>query len=140
MLSFTDLQLVNDIPINLAAPSVNVFRALRVNDTAFNFTVEVFYTGGGDLQQFSIKVKQGDSGTFTTLKTVAPVQSQTSPRLWYAVVVNRTFEGLEEPRFNIIVVNAMQQSVTKLASGEVGKFSTTLRLHARSNKYCFQYP
>ena len=117
---------------------MNVFRALRVNDTTFNFTLEVFYTGGGDLQQFSIKLQQGDSGTFTTLKTVAPVQSQTAPRLWYAVIVNRIFEGLEEPRFNIIVVNVMQQSVTTGASGEVGKFSTTLRLHVRSNEYCFR--
>ena len=70
--------------------------------------------------------------------TVTPIQSQTSPRLWYVVVVNRTFESSEEPRFNIIVVNAMQQSVTAGAMGEVGKFSTTLRLHVRSNEYCFQ--
>ena len=106
-----------------------------MNNTAFNFTLEVFYTGGGDLQQFSIKLQQGDSSTFTTLKTVAPVQSQTSPRLWYAVVVNRTFEGLEEPRFNILVVNAMQQSVTEEASGEVGKFSTTYKTACKI--YCF---
>ena len=106
---------------------MNVFRALRVNNTAFNFTLEVFYTGGGDLEQFRIKLLQEGSGTFTTLKTVAPVQSQISPRLWYAVVVNHTFEGLEEPRFNIIVVNAMLQSVTAEASGEVGKFSTTYK-------------
>ena len=92
-----------------------------MNDTAFNFTLEVFYTGGGDLEQFIIQLQQGGSGTFTTLTTV-PVQSQTSPRLWYAVIDDPdAFDGLEDPQFNINIVNAMQQSVTAAASGESGK-------------------
>jgi hypothetical protein len=108
------------------APSVERLRALRVNDTAFNFTLEVFYTGGGDLEQFSIQLQQSGSGTFTTLTSVTPVQSQTSPRLWYAVVVNpNEFDGLEDPRFNVIVVNAMQQSVPAPVSGEVGTLIST---------------
>ena len=102
-------------------------RALRVNDTAFNFTLEVFYTGGGDVEQFIIQLQQSGSGTFTTLTTVAPVQSQTTPRLWYAVVVEpAVFDGLEDPRFNVNIVNAMQQSVTATASGESGKFYNKL--------------
>ena len=100
--------------------------ALQVNDTAFNFTLKVFYTGGGDIEQFMIQLQQSGSGTFTILTTVAPVQSQISPRLWYAVVVDPdVFDGLEDPRFNVNIVNSMQQSVTAAASGEVGKFSIT---------------
>ena len=106
----------------LLAPSVERLRALRVNDTAFNFTLEVFYTGGGDLEQFIIQLQQGGSGTFTTLTTVTPIQSQTSPRLWYAVVDDPdVFDGLEDPQFNVNIVNAMGQSVTTAASGESGK-------------------
>ena len=96
-------------------------RALRVNDTAFNFTLEVFYTGGGDLERFGIQLQRSGSGTFNPLITVTPTQSQTSPRLWYAVVVHPIFDDLEDPRFNINVVNSMQQSVTHPVSGEVGK-------------------
>ena len=104
------------------APSVERLRALRVNDTAFNFTLEVFYTGGGDLEQFIIQLQQSGSGTFTTLTTVTPVQSQTSRRLWYVVIVNPdVFDGLEDPQFNICIVNAMQKSVIAAVSGESGK-------------------
>jgi hypothetical protein len=99
-----------------------------VNDTAFNFTLEVFYTGGGDIEQFVIQLQQSGSGTFTTLTTVAPVQSQISPRLWYTVVVDPdVFDGLEDPKFNISIVNTMQRGVTAAASGELGKVSTTTR-------------
>ena len=106
------------------APSVEKLRALRVNDTTFNFTLEVFYTGGGDIEQFIIQLQQSGSSTFITVTTVAPVQSQTSPRLWYAIVVDPdVFDGLEDPQFNINIVNFMQQNVTAAASGEVGKFS-----------------
>ena len=98
-------------------------RALRVNDTAFNFTLEVFYTGGGDLEQFIIQIQHGGSGTFTTLTTVTPVQSQTSPQLWYAVINDPdVFDDLVDPQFNINIVNAMGQSVIATASGESGKF------------------
>ena len=92
-----------------------------MNDTAFNFTLKVLYTGGGDLEQFSIQLQQSGSDTFIPVVTVTPIQSQTSPRLWYAVVVLPMFDGLEDPRFNISVVNAMAQSVVQPVSGEVGK-------------------
>ena len=97
------------------------FRALRVNDTAFNFTLEVLYTGGGVLERFSIRLQQSGSGTFNFLTNVAPIQSQTSPRLWYAVVTNSAFENLEEPTFDINIVNAMGQSTVERVMGEVGK-------------------
>lgn len=107
------------------APLVERFRALRVNDTAFNFTLEVFYTGGGDLERFSIRLQQSGSGTFVPLATVAPIQSQTSPRLWYAVVTNSAFESLEEPTFDINIVNAMEQSILQRVQGDVGKRLST---------------
>ena len=93
-----------------------------MNDTAFNFTLEVFYTGGGDLEQFIILLQQGGSGPFTTLTTITPIQSQTSPRLWYAVIDDPdVFDDLEDPQFNVNIVNAMGQSVIAAASGESGK-------------------
>ena len=97
------------------------FQALRVNDTAFNFTLEVAYTGGGGIQQFSIRLQQSGSSTLTPIATVTPVQSQTSPRLWYAVVKDSRFNRSEEPRFDITIVNAMEQSVVQRVQGEVGK-------------------
>ena len=100
------------------APAIKGIRALRVNNTAFNFTLEVFYTGGGDINLFSI---ENSSNTFTLLVSVTPVQSQTSPRLWYAVVIDSTFEGLEDPGFNISVTNAMGQSVIQQVQGEIGR-------------------
>ena len=103
---------------NYIAPAVKRFRALRVNNTTFNFTLEVFYTGGGDIEQFSI---QNGSSTFILLMTVAPVQSQTSPRLWYAIVTDLVLDGLEEPRFDITIVNAVEQSIVQQVPGEVGK-------------------
>ena len=99
------------------APAIKGFRALRVNKTAFNFTLEVFYTGGGDINLFSI---ENSSNAFTLLVSVTPVQSQTSPRLWYAVVIDSIFEGLEDPGFNISVTNAMGQSVIQQVQGEIG--------------------
>ena len=108
--------------IALAAPSVKRFRALRVNETTFNFTFEVFYTGGGDLEQFDIQLQRKGSGTFVLLTNTTPlIQSQTSPRLWYTVVVDPVFDGLEVPRFNITILNAMEQSVEQPILGEVGK-------------------
>ena len=108
--------------IALAAPSVKRFRALRVNETTFNFTLKVFYTGGGDLEQFDIQLQRKGSGTFVLLTNTTPlIQSQTSPRLWYTVVVDPVFDGLEVPRFNITILNAMEQSVEQPVLGEVGK-------------------
>ena len=97
-------------------------RALRVNDTAFNFTLKVFYTGGGDLEQFGIQLQDPESGIFNPLSTITPIQSQTSPRLWYTVVVNTKFDDLDPEglRFNINVVNAMGQGVAQPVSEEVG--------------------
>ena len=88
-----------------------------MSNTTFNFTLEVFYTGGGDIEQFNI---QNGSSTFILLTTVAPIHSQT-PRLWYAIVTDPVFDGLEEPRFEIIIVNAMEQSIVQRVLGEVGK-------------------
>ena len=85
------------------APAVKRFRALRVNNSAYNFTLEVFYTGGGDIKQFSIQ-----NGSSILLTTVALVQSQISSRLWYAVVTNPVFDSLEEPRFDINIVNSLE--------------------------------
>ena len=99
------------------APAIKGFRALRVNNTAFNFTLEVFYTGGGDIKLFSI---ENGSSAFILLISVAPVQSQTSPWLWNAVVTDPIFDGLEDPRFNINVTNTMEQSVVQLVLGEIG--------------------
>ena len=89
---------------------------MRVNNTAFNFTLEVFYTGGGDINLFSI---ENGSNAFTLLVSVTPVQSQISPWLWYAVVTDSVFEGLEDPRFNISVTNAMEQSIIQQVQGEI---------------------
>ena len=88
-----------------------------MSNATFNFTLEVFYTGGGDIEQFNI---QNDSSTFILLTTVAPIQSQTL-RLWYAIVTDPVFDGLEEPRFEIIIVNAMEQSIVQRVLGELGK-------------------
>ena len=102
-----------------AAPAIKGFRALKINKTAFNFTLEVFYTGGGDIKLFSIG---NSSNTPTLLTSVTPVQSQTSPRLWYAVITDSMFDGLEDPIFNISVTNAMEQSVIQQVMGEIGMF------------------
>ena len=99
------------------APAIKGFRALRVNNTAFNFTLEVFYTGGGDIKQFSI---ENGSSSFILLTSVTPVLSQTSPRQWYIVITDSIFDGLEDPRFNINVTNAMDQSVMQQVQGEIG--------------------
>ena len=89
-----------------------------MNSTTFNFTLEVFYTGGGDIEQFSIRT---GSSAFILFITVTPVQSQISSQLWYAIVTNCVFDGLEEPRFDINVTNAMEQSIVQQVLGEVGK-------------------
>ena len=99
------------------APAIKGFRALRVNKTAFNFTLEVFYTGGGDIKLFSI---ENSSNVFTLLTSVTPVQSQNSPQLWYAVITDPMFDGLEDPRLNINVTNAMDQSIMQQVQGEIG--------------------
>ena len=57
---------------------------------------------------------------------MTPVQSQNSPRLWYAVITDPVFDGLEEPRFNITVINAMELSVVEQVQGEIGK---SIRYH-----------
>ena len=101
-------------------PAIKGFRAFRVNKTAFNFTLEVFYTGGGDIKLFSIG---NSSNTSTLLTSVTPVQSQTSPRLWYAVITESMFDGLEDPIFNINVTNAMEHSVIQQVLGEIGMFT-----------------
>ena len=91
---------------------------MRVNNTAFNFTLEVFYTGGGAIKQFSI---ESGSSAFILLTNVTPVQSQYSPKLWYTVITDPVFDGLEDPTFNIMVINAMELSVVQQVQGEIGK-------------------
>ena len=115
------LSIRNFFSHTITAPAVKRFRALQVNNTTFNFTVEVFYTGGGDLERFSIRLQQSGSSLFDFFTTVVPIQSQTSPRLWYAVVTNSAFENLKEPTFDINVLNTMEQSVVQQVQGEVGK-------------------
>ena len=80
--------------------------------------MEVFYTGGGAIKQFSI---ESGSSAFVLLTTVTPVQSQNCPRLWYAVITDPVFDGLEDPKFNITVINAMELSVVQPVQGEIGK-------------------
>ena len=99
------------------APAIKGFRALRVNNTAFNFTLEVFYTGGGDIKLFII---ENGSSAFTLLAYVTPVQSQTLPQLWYTAITDPMFDGLEDPRFNITVINAMEQNIMQQVQGEIG--------------------
>ena len=53
---------------------------------------------------------------------MTPVQSQTSPWLWYAVITYPMFDGLEDPRFKISVTNAMKQSVVWEVQGEIGTY------------------
>ena len=97
---------------------------MRVNNTAFNFTLEVFYTGGGAIKQFIIG---NGSSAFVLLTTVTPLQSQNSPRLWYAVITDPVFDGLEDPTFDITVINAMElMSVVQQIQGEIGK---SIRYH-----------
>ena len=92
-----------------------------MSNTIFNFTLKVLYTGGGDIVRFSIRQFRSDK--FEHLTTVTPVQSQSVPRLWYAVVTSPTFDDVEEPRFDVNVVNAMEQSVLQVVQGEVGESS-----------------
>ena len=105
------------------APTVKRFRALRVNNTAFNITLEVFYTGGGAIKQFSI---ESGSSAFVFPITATPIQSQTSSRLWYTIIIDPAFDGLEEPKFNITVINAMELSIVQQVQGEIGK---SIRYH-----------
>ena len=100
---------------------------MRVNNTAFNFTIEVFYTGGGAIKQFIIG---SGSSAFILNTTVTPVQNQNSPRLWYTVITDPVFDGLEDPTFNIMVINAMELSVIQQVQGEIGK---SLRYHEVRN-------
>ena len=109
---------IRNIFLHNIAPAVKRFRALRVNNTTFNFTLKVFYTGGDDIEQFSI---QNGSSTFILLMTVAPIQSQTSHMLWYAIITDSVLDGLEEPRFDINIVNSLEQSIVQQVLGEVGK-------------------
>ena len=111
------LSQVRSLLVLYVAPAIKGFSALRINNTAFNFTLEVFYTGGGDIKLFSI---ENSSNVFTLLTSVTPVQSQHSPQLWYAVITDPMFDGLEDPRFNINVTNAMDQGVMQQVQGEIG--------------------
>ena len=103
------------------APNVKSFRALRVNSTTFNLTLEVVYTGGGDIELFSIRFQYPNSNTLMMVASLKPVQSQTVPQLWYAIVADEQFAGMDEPNFEVTVFNAMQQSIPQLLQGESGK-------------------
>lgn len=107
--------------ILFAAPEVETFRALRVNSTAFNFTLQVTYTGGGDIVEFAVRLRENGQSTFIPLDTLVPEQSQSNPRVWYAVLIDERFAQLVDPEFQVITSNFRGQSTSEPVRGEDGK-------------------
>ena len=100
---------------------METFRALRVNSTAFNFTLEVTYTGGGDIVQFAVRLRENERSTFIPLDTLVPKQSESNPRVWYAVLMDERFASLVDPEFEVITRNFLDQSTALPVRGEDGK-------------------
>ena len=101
-------------------PAVDKFRALRLNDTAFNLTLTVIYTGGGDIDTFAVRFREGRMSPWAPAGVVAPIQSRLSSRLWYTVLSNSMFQSIEEPQFEVIIANTMGQSTPFELQGESG--------------------
>lgn len=92
-----------------------------MNATAFNLTLSVIYTGGGDIETFGVRVREDEMSPWTPAGVVVPVQSKSSSRLWYIVLSNSLFQSVEEPLFQVIIRNTRGQSRAFELQGETGK-------------------
>ena len=115
------------LSLSSAAPRVEDFRALRVNATAFNFTLQVAYTGGGDIVEFAVRLRENGMSTFVSLGNLAPVRSISNPRLWFAVLTDERFANLMDPEFQVITSNFLEQSTSSRVLGMDGKDSVHMQ-------------
>ena len=101
------------------------FNALRLNTTAFNFTLNVEYTGGGDITNFAIRFRENDSTDWIPLETqVVPTSSPQSRRSWFGIVASAQFEAIVEVEFEVVIHNARGRSTgTMVVPQELGEYA-----------------
>ena len=95
----------------LIEPLVSSVDIVRVNQTAFQLTVNVDYTGGGDITHFTVSFrKSGSTDDFNHLGDI-PASPQ-SMLVWNGVITNAEFASLEVLEFDVTVNNERSFSST----------------------------
>lgn len=95
---------------------------LRVNETAFNFTLEVRYTGagGGSLTLRNIMFREAGTRFWNQHRQLS-VMLTLSQRTWYALVTNSQFATLKHAQFAFTTQNVMNEGIQREARQILGK-------------------
>ena len=114
-----------------AAPRVNSLSAIRLNDTAFNFTLDVLYTGAGtgtDLTLLNIRFREDDSSEewVDYEDSVDLTRSPHHRNIWYAIVASEQFAAIEEVLFSVVIQNIVSRGITMTTRQLIGMYYVTL--------------
>jgi hypothetical protein len=95
---------------------------IRVNDTTFNFSLEVRYTGagGGNLTLTNIMFREVDTMIWNH-HSPHRVELIQSGRTWYALVTNSEFAAIGDAEFLFTTQNVMNQGVEMKAGQIISK-------------------
>lgn len=102
---------------------------IRVNETVFNFTMEVRYTGagGGALTLTNIMFREAGTTIWNNHNQIR-IELTLSGRIGYAIVTNIQFAMIKEAEFSFATQNVMKQGVQTEARQTVGMNFTTIPL------------
>lgn len=104
---------------------MNSLFALRLNETAFNFTLDVIYTGVGSgrglaLIDVQFRERSGNNW-FHHGATIELTASQYSREIWCGVASNDNFAMIEDVEFFVSIKNTANLVTTMTAYQELGK-------------------
>ena len=106
--------------------------AIRVNETAFNFTVEVVYTGagGGGLTLTDITFREKETEEWFMHTSEVELHSASTSNMFYAVIVNSQFAGISDVEFSLTTRNRMNHGIPTM-------LMQRLRKYYPHNSFCF---
>lgn len=96
---------------------------IRVNETVFNFTLEVKYTGagGGSLTLVNIMFREAETTTWNHHNQLS-IELTLSRQTWYALVTNNHFAAISDVQFSFTTQNEMKQGIEMEARQIIGMY------------------
>lgn len=96
---------------------------IRVNETLFNFTLEVKYTGagGGSLTLANIMFRETGT-TIWNHHDQLSIELTLSGQTWYALVSNNQFAAISDVQFLFTTQNVMKRGIEMEARQIIGMY------------------
>lgn len=106
----------------IIAPLLTNIAVLRVNETVFNFTLEVRYTGtgGGSLTLTNIMFREAGTTAWNQHNQPSVLELIRSGKTWYVLVTNDQFATIGDVEFSFRTQNTMKHGIQMEASQIIG--------------------